>query len=81
MPFLDPAVVKASAFLKKDVLSTLAIKPLLKEIVDRPKTGFSIPVKSWMAGSAVPQDLTTPQWAEIVLRRSKFASERPQSQS
>jgi asparagine synthase (glutamine-hydrolysing) len=56
VPLVDLELLRHSAFLlnkgfslnKQDMVKAI-VKPLPQEIVSRPKTGFSVPIREWMA--------------------------------
>lgn len=70
VPFLDRAVVELSWKLSgaslvqgndgKSILKRLLFKSVPQELLDRPKTGFSVPLASWLRGPLRP-------WAEELM--------------
>ena len=77
---LAPLLVHGNPPGKRDMASTPS-RPLPATILNRPKTGFSIPVREWLAAGA-PEDQKQPRglrgWAQQIFRRfadSAVASE------
>ena len=70
IPFLDPEVTALAARIApnlkfangggKDILKQLLYRHVPRELVDRPKAGFAIPVGSWLRGPLR-------DWAESLL--------------
>ena len=56
----------------KMLLANAPSRPVPREIVERSKTGFSIPVADWLAGNAahVPDRRASRDWAKIATARS-----------
>lgn len=84
IPFLDhrlaefslglPMSVKAGSEQSKSILRQILFKYVPKEIVERPKMGFSVPIADWLRGPLRP-------WAENLLDESRLKREgifRPQ---
>lgn len=67
----------------KPALAAAPSHPLLREVVDRPKTGFLIPTKRWlaqesgMAGVARTQGAVSRHWAVEVFGRAGLAHGQP----
>ena len=78
IPFLDPDVIKFSASLPMDykirngtskwILREVLYKYIKKELVERPKMGFAIPLAEWLRGPL--QD-----WAESQLSEKRLSEE------
>ena len=78
IPFLDPDVIKFSASLPIDfkirngtskwILREVLYKYIKKELVERPKMGFAIPLAEWLRGPL--QD-----WAESQLNEKRLSEE------
>lgn len=75
VPFIDPEVVLASSKAKKHTLLRCPKRALIDEVAYRPKTGFSVPVRSWMTAEKSTRDISIPSWANIVLQRFKDEKE------
>jgi asparagine synthase (glutamine-hydrolysing) len=77
-PFLDPSVVqfsftiptklKIKKYVNKYILRKLLYKYIPREIVDRPKMGFSVPLSDWLRGPLK-------EWAEEMLDKDKLDRE------
>lgn len=60
-----PAIIRDGG---KALLASLPSRPLPAAIVQRPKTGFTVPMAEWLAGRPVPNTRTTSRdWARHVL--------------
>lgn len=78
MPFLTPEVVEFSASLplnykirggvNKWVLREVLYKRVPKELVERPKMGFGVPLSEWLRGPLR-------EWAETLLNEGRLQSE------
>lgn len=78
IPFLDPDVIKFSASLpfrykinngvSKWILREVLYKYVRKDLIERPKMGFAIPLAEWLRGPL--QD-----WAESLLSESRLSQE------
>jgi asparagine synthase (glutamine-hydrolysing) len=76
VPFLDPAVIELSSRLKPEqkirdgqgkwVLREVLYRHVPRALLDRPKTGFSIPLAAWLRGPLRP-------WAEDLLSLDSLA--------
>ncbi|MGN6817535.1 MAG: asparagine synthase (glutamine-hydrolyzing) [Sphingomonas sp.] len=55
----------------KALLATSPVTPVPQEVVDRPKTGFGIPVGDWLRGDIEHQEdrRTSRRWAQVVEAR------------
>jgi len=75
VPFVDlPLVKKAAAvfasypdFSKREVFAAAISLP--KAVLDKPKTGFSVPMREWMAGGEMPPERGLRGWSRLVYRR------------
>lgn len=78
VPFLDNSVVELAAKIPphmkirsthgKDILRTLLARELPRELFERPKSGFGIPVGQWIKGALRP-------WAEELLDPHRLKNE------
>jgi len=71
---LSPVMRDFAAHPNKSLLSGTLAKPLPQEILNRPKTGFAIPVNDWIAGiMGLPPDCDAEQrkraWMEHIVTR------------
>ena len=76
VPFVAQDVIIMSARASKSTLLHCPKYNLINEIASRPKTGFSIPVRSWMSNSSSSRDISIPDWSNVVFkefqRRASF---------
>lgn len=78
VPYLDHRVAELAARIPlrmkirggvgKQIIRKLLHREVPRELVDRPKAGFAVPVGEWIKGPLRP-------WAEDLLNRSRLASE------
>ena len=78
VPFLDHRVAELAARIPlhmkirggagKQIVRKLLHREVPRQLVDRPKAGFAVPVGDWIKGSLRP-------WAEDLLDPSRLASE------
>ncbi len=71
IPLLKPGEGKA-------LLATAPIIPVPRDVVERPKTGFGIPVGDWLRGDAthVEDRRTSRRWAQVVEARYAASAAR-----
>ncbi len=75
VPFVDAWLSRALAPVgaadgpsKRDMAATPA-KPLPEAVLARPKTGFFVPVRDWLAAGRIPAERGLRGWARFVLAR------------
>lgn len=69
---LSPRIATLRPGEGKRLLAAAPSNPVPREIVERSKTGFSIPVADWLAGNAahVPDRRASRAWAKVATERS-----------
>ncbi len=73
---LAPVIGKMESRGGKRALGQAPSKPLPDEILDRPKSGFGVPMTAWLNGHAGLNDrLASRQWAQRVISSPSFAAQ------
>ena len=73
VPFVDsvlieklaPLIFSDSGLRKSEVVEAI-MPPLREEILGRPKTGFSLPIRDWLSGSSVGDQRGLRGWGEYI---------------
>ncbi|MGH7782089.1 MAG: asparagine synthase (glutamine-hydrolyzing) [Candidatus Binataceae bacterium] len=82
MPMVDlpmlrevmPAVAAHPEMSKADLLSAVLRGSIREELLARPKTGFTVPIRQWLLrASGVPGGRGLRDWASLIARRFGFA--------